>query len=98
MTVAWDSVAFQALAAMLAIAGYRVTSQQGHHRVAVDAGRLLLTDEKLLSRIGTLRPTRDRGMYEAEPATKSEVDQAIRDSQELVQLVRAALERARALR
>ncbi len=98
MTVAWDRVAFQALGAMLAIAGYRVTSQQGHHRVAVDAGRLLLSDEKLLSRIGTLRRTRDRGMYEAEPATKSEVDQAIRDSQELVQLVRAALDRARALR
>jgi hypothetical protein len=97
MTVAWDRVAFQALAAMLAIAGYRVTSQQGHHRVAVDAGRLLLPDEKLLSRIGTLRRTRDRGMYESEPATKAEVDQAIRDCQELVQLVRAARERARAL-
>src|SRR5581483_2222791 len=82
MTIAWDRVAFQALAAMLSIAGYRVTSQQGHHRVAVDAGRLLLTDERLLSRIGALRRTRDRGMYEFEPATKAELDQALRDCEE----------------
>ena len=65
--------------------------------MAVDAGRLLLTDEKLLSRIRTLRRSRDRSMYESEPATKSEIDQAIRDCEELVQLVRAALERARGL-
>lgn len=42
LLLAWDGVAFPILAAALALAGYRVTSRQGHHRVAVEAGRLLL--------------------------------------------------------
>ena len=95
LTIAWDRIAFQALAAMLMLAGYRVTSQQGHHRVAVEAGRLLLRQNQLLSRIGTLRRTRDRGMYEHEPAEKKEVEQALRDCEELLKLVRTAAGRAR---
>jgi hypothetical protein len=96
LLLAWDGVAFQALAATLAMAGYRVTSQVGHHRVAVEAGRLLLGDEALLSRIGRLMRTRGRGMYEAEPAEVGEVTAALDDCDKLIRHVRSALERARA--
>src|SRR5690242_17320233 len=41
LLLAWDGVAFPLLAGALALAGYRVTSHQGHHRVAVEAGRAL---------------------------------------------------------
>jgi hypothetical protein len=64
LILAWDAIAFQALAATLAIAGYRVTSQAGHHRTAVEASRLLLPDDALLSRIGRLM------RFRAEACTK----------------------------
>ena len=95
LLVAWVGIAFQALAAALAIAGYRVTSQAGHHRAAVQAGRLLLGEDALLSRIGRLMRTRGRGMYESEPAEKDEVAAALDDCEKLIDLVRIAAERAR---
>jgi hypothetical protein len=96
LLLAWDAIAFQALAATLAIAGYRVTSHAGHHRTAVEAGRLLLPDDALLSRIGRLMRFRGRGMYEAEPAEKEEVTEALDDCEKLIELVRSAAARARA--
>jgi hypothetical protein len=95
LLLAWDGIAFQALAATLAIAGYRVTSQPGHHRAAVDAGRLLLGEDALLSRIGRLMRTRGRGMYEREPAEKEEVIAALGDCERLIAVVRSAAQRAR---
>lgn len=53
LLLAWDGIAFQALAATLAIAGYRVTSQPGHHRAAVDAGRPLLSEDERRSDRGS---------------------------------------------
>ena len=55
LLLAWDGIAFPILAAALALAGYRVTSRMGHHRVAVDAARHLLNEDALMSRIGALR-------------------------------------------
>jgi hypothetical protein len=95
LLLAWDGIAFQALAATLAIAGYRVTSQPGHHRAAVDAGRLLLGEDALLSRIGRLMRTRGRGMYERERAEKEEVIAALDDCERLIAVVRSAAQRAR---
>jgi len=95
LLLAWDGIAFQALVATLAIAGYRVTSQPGHHRAAVDAGRLLLGDDALLSRIGRLIRARGRGMYERELAEKEDVIAALDDCEKLIALVRSAVERAR---
>jgi len=89
LLVAWDGIAFQALAAALALAGYRVTSQPGHHRAAVKAARLLLGEDVLLSRIDRLRRTRGRAMYEGEPADKEEVAGALDDCEELIKVVRA---------
>lgn len=94
LLVAWDGVAFPALSAALALAGYRVTNQMGHHRAAVDAGKHLLGDDSLLSRIGSLRRTRDRGMYEGEAVEVEEVTGLLDDCEALVRLVRKALERA----
>jgi hypothetical protein len=96
LLLAWDAIAFQALAATLSIAGYRVMSQVGHHRAAVNAGRLLLGDDALLSRIGRLMRSRSRGMYDGEPAEKEEVAAALDDCEKLIKLVRSAAERARA--
>ena len=48
LLLALDGVAFPALSAALALAGYRVTNQMGHHRASVDAGKLLLSDDSLL--------------------------------------------------
>lgn len=95
LLLAWDGIAFQALAAGLAIAGYRVTSQPGHHRVAVEAGRRLLGEDALLSRIRRLMRMRGRGMYEGEPAQKEDVEEALDDCEKLIQLVRTVVERAR---
>lgn len=95
LLLAWDGIAFQTLAAALAIAGYRVTNQVGHHRVAVEAGRLLLGEDALISRIGRLRRMRARGMYENEPAEKDEVGEALGDCEKLIQIVRGAANRAR---
>jgi hypothetical protein len=95
LTLAWDRIAFQALGAMLTLAGYRVTSEKGHHRVTVDAGRLLLGEQDLLSRIGALRRSRDRGMYESEPAEKEEVVAALEDCEKLIEVVGKAIDRAR---
>ena len=95
LLLAWDGVAFPCLAATLALAGYRVTSRMGHHRVAVDATRHLLNEGALMSRIGALRRMRDRGMYEMEPPDVDELTEALDDCEQLVQVVARALRRAR---
>jgi hypothetical protein len=94
LLLAWDGVAFPTLTAALALAGYRVTNRMGHHRAAVEASRHLLGDDALLSRIGSLRRMRDRGMYEMEPREADEIAGSLDDCQELIQLVAAAVERA----
>jgi hypothetical protein len=96
LLLAWDGIAFQALAAALLLAGYRVTSQPGHHRVAVEAGRVLLGQPALLSRIGALRRLRARGMYESESVEREEAVAALDDGEALVAIVRNAVAAARA--
>src|SRR5713101_4227151 len=93
LLLAWDAVAFPTLAASLATAGYRVTNRMGHHRVAVDASRLLLRDDPLLSRIGSLRRMRNRGMYDMEPPEADEIKEALDDCEQLIELVEKAVQR-----
>ena len=95
LLLAWDGVAFPSLTAALALAGYRVTNRIGHHRVAVEATRLLLDADALMSRIGSLRRMRDRGMYEMDPPEVVEVTDALDDCELLIQLVARAVHRAR---
>ena len=95
LLLAWDGIAFPCLAAALALAGYRVTSRMGHHRVAVDAARRLLNEDALMSRIGALRRMRDRGMYEMEPPDVEELTEALDDCEQLIKVVAEAVQRAR---
>ena len=67
----------------------------GHHRVAVEATRLLVDADPLMSRIGSLRRMRDRGMYEMDPPEVVEVTDALDDCEQLIQLVARAVQRAR---
>lgn len=94
LLLGWDGVAFPTLTAAMALAGYRVTSRMGHHRVAVDAVRLLLDADALMSRIGSLRRMRDRGMYEMEAPELAEVTQALDDCEKLIELVMAGVKRS----
>jgi hypothetical protein len=94
LLLAWDGVAFPTLTAALALAGYRVTSGMGHHRVAVEAARQLLGADALLSRIGSLRRMRARGMYENEAPEVEEITEALEDCEQLIQLVAKAVQRA----
>jgi hypothetical protein len=95
LLLAWDGIAFPTLTAALTLAGYRVTNRMGHHRAAVEASRHLLGDDALLSRIGSLRRMRDRGMYEMEPPEADEMIGALDDCEQLIQLVAVAIQRAR---
>ena len=92
--LAWDGVAFTTLTAALALAGYRVTNRMGHHRAAVDASRYLLGEDALMSRIGSLRRMRDRGMYEMDPPDVHEITEALDDCEQLIELVARAVQRA----
>jgi hypothetical protein len=93
LLLAWDGVAFPTLTAALALAGYRVTNRMGHHRVAVEAARHLLGSDALLSRIGSIRRMRDRGMYENEAPEPDEVTEALDDCEALSELVAKAVQR-----
>src|SRR2546428_8261370 len=80
--------------AALALAGYRVTNRMGHHRAAVDASRHLLGEHALMSRIGSLRRMRDRGMYEMDLPDVDEIAEALDDCEQLIELVARAVQRA----
>ena len=95
LLLAWDGIAFPALTAALALAGYRVTNRMGHHRVAVDAARQLLGEDGLMSRIGALRRMRDRGMYEMDSPEVRELTEALDEYEELIRAVARAVQRAR---
>lgn len=94
LLLAWDGI-FPTLTAALTLAGYRVTNRMGHHRVAVEATRLLLDSDPLMSRIGSLRRMRDRGMYEMDAPEVVEVIDALDDCEQLIHLVARAVQRAR---
>jgi len=95
LLLAWDGIAFPALTAALTLAGYRVTNRMGHHRVAVDAARQLLSEDALMSRIGALRRMRDRGMYEMDSPEVAEITAALDDCEQLIRAVARAVQRAR---
>jgi len=71
-----------------------VTNRIGHHRASVEAARQLLGSDALLSRIGSLRRMRERGMYESELPEVGEVVDALGDCEGLIQLVAKAVQRA----
>ena len=95
LLLAWDGVTFPLLAGALVLTGYRVTSRQGHHRVAVEAGRELFGADPLFFRIGALRRARDRTMYENDPPAPAELEDVFNDCDQLVALLQSAVNRAK---
>ena len=63
MAVAYEA-GYRACAGILDLAGYRITSQPGHHRAAIDAATIVLGSERraLLRRLDRARRFRDQAL------------------------------------
>lgn len=92
--LAWDG-AFDILAGFMNLAGYRITSQGGHHSVALAGVRAILGQERrpLLNRLGDLRRTRNRALYDAIPPDADEIEAVIRDVRSIARELESALRR-----
>ena len=81
MAVAYEA-GYRACAGILDLAGYRVTSQPGHHRAAIDAATVVLGAEQrpLLRRLDRARRFRNEALYgEGASVGRREFEQLIRD-------------------
>jgi hypothetical protein len=81
MAVAYEA-GYRACAGMLALAGYRVTSQPGHHRAAIDGAGAVLgpSARPLLRRLDAARRFRNETLYgDAPPAPEGELRQLVED-------------------
>ena len=73
---------YRACAGILDLAGYRVTSQPGHHRAAIDAATLILGAEQraLLRRLDRARRFRNEALYgDGATAGVAEFEQLLKD-------------------
>jgi hypothetical protein len=81
MAVAYEA-GYRACAGVLDLAGYRVTSQPGHHRAAIDGATLILGAERraLLRRLDRARRFRNEALYgDVATAGAAEFDQLLKD-------------------
>lgn len=81
MAIAYEA-GYRACAGLLDLAGYRVTTQPGHHRAAIDAATMILGDEhrSRLRRLDRARRFRNDALYgNVAPVGKSEFEQLARD-------------------
>ncbi len=81
MAVAYEA-GYRACAGVLDLAGYRVTSQPGHHRATIDAATLILGGERraLLRRLDRARRFRNDALYgDVASAGAKEFEQLVRD-------------------
>lgn len=64
MAVAYEA-GYRVCAGILDLAGFRITSQPGHHRAAIDAATIILGDEHraLLRRLDRARRFRNEALY-----------------------------------
>lgn len=64
MAVAYEA-GYRACAGIMDLAGYRITSQPGHHRAAIDAATVMLGGERraLLRRLDRARRFRNEALY-----------------------------------
>ena len=86
MAIAYEA-GFRACVGVLLLAGYRLASQPGHHRAAIEGAAALLGEETrpLLRRIDGARRFRNEILYgDAPPASESQLAQLIRDVGELL--------------
>src|ERR1700716_381771 len=80
-SLAWEAT-LGLLLGWLSLFGYRITSERGHHAVAVRAVRAILDsreDTTLLLRLDGLRRLRDNALYNNLPVDADEVEEFLRD-------------------
>jgi hypothetical protein len=81
MAVAYEA-GYRACAGMLDLTGYRITSQPGHHRAAIDAATVVLGSERraLLRRLDRARRFRNQTLYgDVTTAGAKEFEQLLKD-------------------
>ena len=81
MAIAYQA-GYRACAGVLDLAGYRVTSQPGHHRTAIDAATVVLRpgSRSLLRRLDRARRYRNETLYgDAPKAGVAEFEQLLKD-------------------
>jgi hypothetical protein len=92
MAIAYEA-GFRACVGVLLLAGYRLASQPGHHRAAIEGAAAVLGEEvrPLLRRIDGARQFRNEILYgDAPPASESQLAMLIGDVGDLlVRLARA---------
>lgn len=96
MAVAYEA-GYRCCAGLLDLAGYRVTSQPGHHRAAIDATTALLGDSERarLRRLDRARRFRNDALYgDIATAGAGEFEQLLRDVAWLLGRLATELERA----
>ncbi len=81
MAVAYEA-GYRACAGLLDLAGYRVTSQPGHHRAAIGGATVLLGDGERarLRRLDRARRFRNEALYgDGATAGRAEFEQLLKD-------------------
>ena len=93
MAVAYEA-GYRACAGLLVLAGYRVTSQPGHHRAANEGAGILLgpSSRALLRRLDAGRRFRNETLYgDVAPAPEGELRQLLEDVGHLLDRLAAAM-------
>lgn len=95
MAVAYEA-GYRACAGLLVLSGYRVTSQPGHHRAAIEGAGALLgpSARPLLRRLDAARRFRNETLYgDAPPVPEGELRQLLADVGALLDRLAVALPR-----
>lgn len=95
MAVAYEA-GYRACAGLLDLSGYRVTSQPGHHRAAIEgAGAVLDASVRpLLRRLDAARRFRNETLYgDTPPAPEGELRQLLSDVDDLLERLSVVLSR-----
>ncbi len=93
MAVAYEA-GYRACAGLLDLAGYRATSQPGHHRAAIDGALAVLGEDQRarLRRLDRARRFRNDALYgDGAKAGQAEFDQLLEDVRWLLDRLREAL-------
>ena len=93
ITVAYEA-GYRACAGLLLLAGFRVTSQPGHHRVTLEGAAAVsgVGLRPLVRRLDALRRFRNDSLYgDPPPVPSEELDQALADATELADLLERRL-------
>lgn len=94
MAIAYEA-GFRACAGVLLLAGYRLTSQPGHHRAAIEGAAAVLGQDvrPLLRRVDGARQFRNEVLYgDTPPASESQLASLISDVGELLGRLARTLE------